>query len=282
MRASPPPPTRARPSVARCSSRRCCWRSSASSRPAGRPRPGLRTAGKARRHPGQARPRPGQPERAGGIDRRTERGDRLDDRRSLGPAPEAGRGRSRTGRKAGELDRATAALRSRSKRTWKGSAPSSTARSAVLRERLVAIYEAGSPDVVNAILESASWAEVQRPDRIPQPDPELRRLGRRTGQDAARRGHRRGRPARRRTAPRSKTPRDAVAAIEREVAAAASAEAEARFAELKVRAGRAPAKRWKRSKSRRTGAQRQPLLDHQPDRLRNGATRSRPAKSRRR
>ena len=31
---------------------------------------------------------------------------------------------------------------------------------AVLRERLVAIYEAGSPDVVNAIIESASWDEV--------------------------------------------------------------------------------------------------------------------------
>ena len=30
----------------------------------------------------------------------------------------------------------------------------------VLRERLVAIYEAGNPDVVNAILESASWSDL--------------------------------------------------------------------------------------------------------------------------
>ena len=30
----------------------------------------------------------------------------------------------------------------------------------VLRERLVAIYESGSPDMLNVVLESASWSEV--------------------------------------------------------------------------------------------------------------------------
>ena len=30
----------------------------------------------------------------------------------------------------------------------------------MLRERLVAIYEAGSPDLVNAILESEDWSEM--------------------------------------------------------------------------------------------------------------------------
>ena len=49
---------------------------------------------------------------------------------------------------------------------------------------------------------------------------------------AAQRGHGRGRPAGRRRAPRSKSARDAIAANEREVAAA-RAEAESRFAELK-------------------------------------------------
>ena len=41
-----------------------------------------------------------EPERAGDDDRRTERGDRLDDRRSLGAAPAAGRGRGANWRRS--------------------------------------------------------------------------------------------------------------------------------------------------------------------------------------
>ena len=47
--------------------------------------------------------------------------------------------------------------------TWTWSAPSCSRALEVLRERLVAIYESGTPDVVNAILESASWSEVATP-----------------------------------------------------------------------------------------------------------------------
>ena len=114
---------------------------------------------KLQRHAGQAQPRARKPELAGGDDRRTEQGDRLDARRSLGPAPAAGRGRGRTDRKQDELDSATAKLEADKHHLAAVRARLQRALD-VLRERLVAIYEAGSPDMLNVVLDSASWSEV--------------------------------------------------------------------------------------------------------------------------
>jgi peptidoglycan hydrolase CwlO-like protein len=102
----------------------------------------------------------------------------------------------------------------------------------VLRERLVAIYEAGSPDVVNAILESEDWsqmaAQTEYLSRIQSYDDAV--VGRvkdlRDQVTAAV-----GRLAEKRA--EIEAARDEVAAIEKEVAAARE-EAEARFAELKA------------------------------------------------
>jgi len=101
----------------------------------------------------------------------------------------------------------------------------------VLRERLVSIYESGSPDMLNVVLDSASWSEVNTRadylDQIQQYDDSVasRVKGLRDEARAA---------VKRMTAVRAqiKDARDAIAAKEKEVAAA-SAEAEARFAELK-------------------------------------------------
>jgi peptidoglycan hydrolase CwlO-like protein len=102
----------------------------------------------------------------------------------------------------------------------------------VLRDRLVAIYEAGSPDVVNAILESENWSEMAAQteylNRIQSYDDAV--VGRvKTLRDevrsaVARLADKRG---------EIEESRDAVAAIEQEVAAARQ-EAEARFGELKA------------------------------------------------
>jgi peptidoglycan hydrolase CwlO-like protein len=101
----------------------------------------------------------------------------------------------------------------------------------VLRERLVSIYESGSPDMLNVVLDSASWSEVNTRadylDQIQQYDDSVasRVKGLRDEARAA---------VRRMTAVRAQIEgaRDAIAAKEKEVAAA-RAEAEARFAELK-------------------------------------------------
>jgi peptidoglycan hydrolase CwlO-like protein len=102
----------------------------------------------------------------------------------------------------------------------------------VLRERLVAIYEAGSPDVVNAILESENWsdmaAQTEYLNRIQSYDDAV--VGRvKTLRDEVRSA------VEKLAAKRAEIEeaRDQVAAIEREVAAARQ-EAEARFAELKA------------------------------------------------
>jgi peptidoglycan hydrolase CwlO-like protein len=101
----------------------------------------------------------------------------------------------------------------------------------VLRDRLVAIYESGSPDMLGVVLDSASWAEVTtRADYIGQiqeyDDAVATRV--KALRDEARAA------VKRMTAVRLqiKEARDAIAVKERE-AAAARAEAEARFAELK-------------------------------------------------
>jgi peptidoglycan hydrolase CwlO-like protein len=101
----------------------------------------------------------------------------------------------------------------------------------VLRERLVSIYESGSPDMLNVVLDSASWSEVNTRadylDQIQQYDDSVasRVKGLRDEARAA---------VKRMTAVRAqiKDARDAIAAKEKEVAAARE-EAEARFAELK-------------------------------------------------
>jgi septal ring factor EnvC (AmiA/AmiB activator) len=102
----------------------------------------------------------------------------------------------------------------------------------VLRDRLVAIYEAGSPDIVNAILESENWsdmaAQTEYLNRIQSYDDAV--VGRvKTLRDEVRSAVER--LAKKRA--EIEAARDAVAAIEREVAAARN-EAEARFAELKA------------------------------------------------
>jgi peptidoglycan hydrolase CwlO-like protein len=101
----------------------------------------------------------------------------------------------------------------------------------VLRERLVSIYESGSPDMLNVVLDSASWSEVNTRadylDQIQQYDDSVasRVKGLRDEARAA---------VKRMTAVRAqiREARDAIAAKEKEVAAARE-EAEARFAELK-------------------------------------------------
>jgi peptidoglycan hydrolase CwlO-like protein len=101
----------------------------------------------------------------------------------------------------------------------------------VLRNRLVSIYESGSPDMLNVVLNSASWSEVNTRadylDQIQQYDDSVasRVKGLRNEARAA---------VKRMTSVRAqiKEARDVIAAKEKEVAAARE-EAEARFAELK-------------------------------------------------
>jgi peptidoglycan hydrolase CwlO-like protein len=100
-----------------------------------------------------------------------------------------------------------------------------------LRDRLVAIYEAGSPDIVNAILESENWADMAAQteylNRIQSyDDAVVERV--KTLRDEVRSAVERLADKR----AEIEEARDEVAAIEHEVAAARQ-EAEARFAELK-------------------------------------------------
>jgi septal ring factor EnvC (AmiA/AmiB activator) len=102
----------------------------------------------------------------------------------------------------------------------------------VLSERLVAIYESGSPDVVNAILESEDWSEMAAQteylSRIQGYDDEVvERV--KTLRNEVRSAV--GRLAKKRA--EIEAARDAVQAVEEEVAAARD-EAEARFADLKA------------------------------------------------
>jgi peptidoglycan hydrolase CwlO-like protein len=133
--------------------------------------------------------------------------------------------------KQAELDRATAKLRADKRHLAEVRARLRRALG-VLRERLVAIYESGSPDMINVVLDSASWSEVTaRADYLSQiqdyDDSVAARV--KTLRDQARAA------VKRMTAVRLqiKEARDAIAVKEREIAAA-RAEAEARFAELKA------------------------------------------------
>ncbi|MEX2106360.1 MAG: hypothetical protein WD810_05625 [Solirubrobacterales bacterium] len=133
--------------------------------------------------------------------------------------------------KQAQLDRATAALEKEQDHLEEVREQLSRALG-VLRERLVAIYETGSPDVVNAILESEDWSEMAAQteylnriqsyddsvvDRVKTLRDEVKDAVARLAENRA----------------EIEEARDSIAAIEREVAAA-RAEAESRFAELKA------------------------------------------------
>ncbi len=133
--------------------------------------------------------------------------------------------------KQAELERATAALEEEKEHLEQVREQLQRALG-VLRERLVAIYEAGSPDVVNAILDSADWSELEaRTEYLNQiqtyDDSVVDRVKTLRDQvtDAVARLAE--------TRAQVKEARDSIAAAERE-AAAARAEAEARFGELKA------------------------------------------------
>jgi peptidoglycan hydrolase CwlO-like protein len=133
--------------------------------------------------------------------------------------------------KEAELDRATAALVAERKHLEAVRAQLRRAL-AVLSDRLVAIYESGSPDAVNAILESADWsqmaAQTEYLSSIQSYDDSViarvRTLRNQVTDAVNRLADSRA---------KIEDTRDSVAATEREVAAA-SAEAEARFAELEA------------------------------------------------
>jgi peptidoglycan hydrolase CwlO-like protein len=130
-----------------------------------------------------------------------------------------------------QLDRATAALNKEEEHLERVRAQLERALG-VLRDRLVAIYEAGSPDVVNAILESENWSQMSAQteylsriqdydDSVVERVKELR--------DEVTAAVKRLADAR----AKIEDERNAVAAIEQEVAAARQ-QAESRFAELKA------------------------------------------------
>jgi peptidoglycan hydrolase CwlO-like protein len=132
--------------------------------------------------------------------------------------------------KEAELEAATAALEKEKQHLEKVRAQLGRAMG-VLRERLVAIYEAGSPDAVNAILESSNWsqmaAQTEYLNRIQSYDDSV------VERVKTLRNQVKGAVAKlAANQAKIESTRDAVAANEREVAAA-RAEAESRFAELK-------------------------------------------------
>jgi peptidoglycan hydrolase CwlO-like protein len=133
--------------------------------------------------------------------------------------------------KQAELDKATAALEKEEEHLERVREQLGRALG-VLRERLVAIYESGSPDVVNAILESNDFAEMAAQteylSRIQSYDDSVvERV--KTLRDEVTAAVDKLAKAR----AEIEEERDAVAAIEKEVAAARQ-EAEARFAQLKA------------------------------------------------
>jgi peptidoglycan hydrolase CwlO-like protein len=133
--------------------------------------------------------------------------------------------------KQDELDRATAKLAADKRRLAVVRARLQRALS-VLRDRLVAIYEAGSPDMLNVVLDSASWSELStRTEYLSQVQEYDESVAARVKslRDQARAAVRRMTGVRREI----KAARDAIAVKEREVAAARQ-EAESRFAELKA------------------------------------------------
>jgi peptidoglycan hydrolase CwlO-like protein len=132
--------------------------------------------------------------------------------------------------KQGELAGATAKLEAEKRRLARIRARLQRALG-VLRQRLVAIYEAGTPDVVSVVLESETWSQAtvraEYLSRVQDYDDAV--AGRVKGlRDEAKAAVKRMAAIRRQL----KAARDAIAAKERE-AADARAEAAARFADLK-------------------------------------------------
>jgi len=133
--------------------------------------------------------------------------------------------------KQGELDRATVELEAEERRLARIRARLQRALE-VLRERLVAIYETGTPDALNLVLESESWSQAsvraEYLSRIQDYDDAV--ADRVSGlRDEAQSGVERMAEIR----AQLKRARDTIAAKERE-ADAARAEAAARFGELKA------------------------------------------------
>ncbi len=133
--------------------------------------------------------------------------------------------------KQGELDRAGAKLAAEKRRLARIRSRLRRALG-VLRQRLVAIYEAGSPDVLSVVVESASWSQLNARaeylSRVQDYDDSVaeRVKGLR---DEAKAAVRRMAAIRRQL----KEARDAIAAKERE-AAAAKQQAAVRFTDLKA------------------------------------------------
>jgi peptidoglycan hydrolase CwlO-like protein len=133
--------------------------------------------------------------------------------------------------KQDELEQATAALEKEKAHLVEVRAELGRALG-VLRERLVSIYEAGSPDVINAILSSSDWADMAAQteylSRIQSYDDSVvdrvKTLRDEVTDAVAKLADNRA---------KVKKARDSIAAIEAEVATA-RAEAESRFAELKA------------------------------------------------
>ncbi len=133
--------------------------------------------------------------------------------------------------KQAELERATAALEKEKEHLEEVREQLGRALG-VLRERLVAIYEAGSPDLVNAILDSEDWSEMEAQteylNRIQSYDDavveRVKSLRDEVKDAVARLAENRA---------EIEAARDEIAAKERQ-AAAARADAEARFGELKA------------------------------------------------
>jgi peptidoglycan hydrolase CwlO-like protein len=138
---------------------------------------------------------------------------------------------SELGAKEEELDAATAKLEADKRHLAAVRARLQRALQ-VLRNRLVSIYESGSPDMLNVVLDSASWSEVNTRagylDQIQQYDDSVATRVKAL-RDEARAAVKRMNAVR----AQIKDARDAIAAKEKEVAAARQ-EAEARFAELKL------------------------------------------------
>jgi peptidoglycan hydrolase CwlO-like protein len=130
-----------------------------------------------------------------------------------------------------ELDRATAELKADKRHLARVRERLQRALQ-VLRDRLVAIYEAGSPDMLDVVLDSASWSEVNaRADYLNQIQDYDDAVAARVKElrDQARAAVKRMTAVRLRI----KEARDAIAVKERE-AASARQQAEERFGELKA------------------------------------------------
>jgi peptidoglycan hydrolase CwlO-like protein len=133
--------------------------------------------------------------------------------------------------KQAELERASAKLEKDKERLARIRARLKRALG-VLKQRLIAIYESGSPDMVSVVLDSATWSEVNaRTDYLQQVEDHDDAVADRVKalRDEAKAAVKRMAAVRREI----KAARDAIAAKEKE-AAAARAEAEKRFGELKA------------------------------------------------